>query len=155
MAAQNQQWQDRARSESREIPRLFAQCRVIYMVLHGVAVLLVIVALALSSLTGSAFAQGGVPPPPAPGPTSNGATTTTTIHVVQKGETLFRIAQQYGTTVEAIAQANGITDVTRINVGQRLLIPNVGALPPGAASPGVPTDYIVQPGNSLLQLSWR
>ena len=31
-------------------------------------------------------------------------------HVVQQGETMFRIALRYGLTVEAVAAANGITD---------------------------------------------
>ena len=59
-----------------------------------------------------------------------------TIHVVQRGETVFRIAQQYGTSVEAIAQSNGLSDVTSIQVGQRLLIPN------GAVSADTPTAGI-------------
>src|SRR5262249_18470270 len=100
----------------------------------------------------SALAQGGVTATPTPATPSG---TTTTIHVVQKGETLFSIAQQYGTTVDAIAEANGITDVTRIDVGQRLIVPNVTAPQPGAISPGIPQDYIVQPGDSLLDLAWR
>ncbi len=45
------------------------------------------------------------------------------IHIVQRGETLFRIARYYGTTVQAIAAANGIIDPNRIYVGQRLIIP--------------------------------
>jgi LysM repeat protein len=45
------------------------------------------------------------------------------IHVVQPGENLFRIALKYGTTVEAIAVANGISDVHIIYSGQSLVIP--------------------------------
>ncbi len=45
-----------------------------------------------------------------------------TIHVVQRGENLFRIALRYGTTVEAIMAANGLTNNT-IYVGQQLRIP--------------------------------
>ncbi len=90
------------------------------------------------------LAQGGTPVSP----------TNVTIHVVQRGENLFRIAQRYGTTVEAIAQANGIQDPTQISVGQRLLIPNVAPAVAGAV-PGVPVDYVVQPGDSLLNLSLR
>jgi LysM repeat protein len=44
-------------------------------------------------------------------------------HVVQPGENLFRIALEYGTTVEAIAVANGISNVHLIYSGQRLRIP--------------------------------
>ena len=44
-------------------------------------------------------------------------------HTVQPGENLFRIALQYGTTVEALASANNISDPTHIYVGQVLTIP--------------------------------
>jgi hypothetical protein len=47
----------------------------------------------------------------------------TTVHIVSRGENLFRIARRYDTSASAIAAANGITDPTRIFVGQRLLIP--------------------------------
>jgi LysM repeat protein len=45
-------------------------------------------------------------------------------HTVQPGETLFRISQRYGVSVDALAQANGITDVRRIYAGQVLVIPD-------------------------------
>lgn len=44
-------------------------------------------------------------------------------HIVQRGETLFRIAQQYGVTVEAIIAANELTNPDRVIVGQELIIP--------------------------------
>jgi LysM repeat protein len=50
-------------------------------------------------------------------------------HTVQPGENLFRIALQYGLTAEQLAAANGITDPTKIFVGQVLVIP-VNAPPP-------------------------
>lgn len=46
-----------------------------------------------------------------------------TIHIVQPGENLFRIAQCYCTTVDAIAEANNITNPNLIYVGQVLVIP--------------------------------
>jgi tetratricopeptide (TPR) repeat protein len=45
-----------------------------------------------------------------------------TIHVVKSGENLYRISLQYGTTVDAIMAANGLTS-TAIYVGQQLYIP--------------------------------
>jgi tetratricopeptide (TPR) repeat protein len=45
-----------------------------------------------------------------------------TIHVVQRGENLYRISLRYGTTVEAIMAANGLTS-NNIYVGQQLRIP--------------------------------
>ena len=45
------------------------------------------------------------------------------IHVVRRGENLWRISQRYGTSVDAIASANGIRDVGALKIGQRLTIP--------------------------------
>ena len=47
----------------------------------------------------------------------------TVTHVVQRGETLYAIARQYGTTVDVIVQANNIANPNRVNVGTSLLIP--------------------------------
>ncbi len=75
---------------------------------------------------------------------------TTTIHIVQRGENLFRIALRYGTTVEAITIANGIADPRSIAVGQRLLIPNAQ---PGNV--GALTTHTVAPGDTLQTLLAR
>ena len=53
---------------------------------------------------------------PAPAPTPR-------TYVVAEGDTLAEIAQQFGTTVEAIQAANGIEDPNTIAVGQVLTIP--------------------------------
>lgn len=45
------------------------------------------------------------------------------VHVVQRGENLFRIALAYDLFAEDIAEANGISDSDSIAVGQRLIIP--------------------------------
>lgn len=50
-----------------------------------------------------------------------------TVHVVQRGENLFRIALQYNLFAEQVAAANGITDSNSIVIGQRLIIPLVTA----------------------------
>jgi LysM repeat protein len=60
----------------------------------------------------------GAPPTPEPPP---GARRT---HRVAAGDTLAKIAQQYGTTIDAIMRANNFTDRGRIlRVGEELLIP--------------------------------
>ncbi|MFN8441526.1 MAG: LysM peptidoglycan-binding domain-containing protein [Caldilineaceae bacterium] len=46
-----------------------------------------------------------------------------TIHVVQSGDTLLSIAQQYNVSAEEIATANNITDPNALRVGQELIIP--------------------------------
>ncbi|MBN1583214.1 MAG: LysM peptidoglycan-binding domain-containing M23 family metallopeptidase [Anaerolineae bacterium] len=66
-----------------------------------------------------------------------------TVHVVQAGETLFGIAQQYGLTVDAIVAANSLVDPDRIEVGQQLVIP---LAPSGVEAT---TTYRVQPGDTL------
>ena len=52
------------------------------------------------------------------------------VHVVQWGENLASIALRYGTSVDAIAQANGITNQDYIYIGQQLAIPAMGNLGP-------------------------
>lgn len=49
------------------------------------------------------------------------------VHVVQRGENLFRIALHYGTTVQALASANNLSSTSLIYVGQRLAIPGRGS----------------------------
>jgi murein DD-endopeptidase MepM/ murein hydrolase activator NlpD len=72
-----------------------------------------------------------------------------TVHVVQRGENLFRISLRYGLTVEQIARANGITRPETIYVGQRLLIPS-GDVTPMALQEVV---HVVQPGESLSSIA--
>ena len=44
-------------------------------------------------------------------------------HGVRPGETLYRISKAYGVSVKRLAEANHLRDPSRIEVGQRLLIP--------------------------------
>lgn len=86
-----------------------------------------------------------------PAAAQGGGSGRSTIHVVQRGETLFRIALAYGTSVEAIVQTNGLPDPTSLQVGQRLIIPS------GSVSAAVPTagHHVVQPGETLAQIALR
>jgi LysM repeat protein len=95
-------------------------------------------------------------PPTAVLPTSAPAATTApgqVTHVVQPGDNLFRIALRYGTTVEAIASANGIANPALIKVGQVLRIPTSGVQP--NPQPGGETTYTVQPGDNLFRIALR
>lgn len=57
-----------------------------------------------------------------------------TTHVVKPGESLSSIAARYGTTVSALAQANGITNPNHLAIGQVLTIP-AGSAPRATAEP--------------------
>jgi hypothetical protein len=72
----------------------------------------------------------------------------TILHTVQEGENLYRIARKYGTSVQAIQQANGLADPTLIRLGQKLVIPNIQATtePEPTATPTItPTPIPASP----------
>ena len=46
------------------------------------------------------------------------------LYIVKKGDSLWKIAKQFGSTVDAIARVNGIEDRDVIYTGQKLYIPN-------------------------------
>ena len=75
-----------------------------------------------------------------------------TVHVVQPGETIYRLARHYGVSVSKIVRANDIGDVSAVSVGTRLLIPGArrGASgePPSVAS-------IAPFGADLREQAWR
>ena len=59
---------------------------------------------------------------------------TSQTYTVVSGDTLFRIALRFGTTVDALAQANNITNTGIIYVGQQLTLPS-GSAPVATATP--------------------
>ena len=63
------------------------------------------------------------PPPETPAPTATPAPPAQRTYVVQEGDSLAVIAQQFGTTVEAIQAANGIADPNVLTIGDVLVIP--------------------------------
>jgi len=85
-----------------------------------------------------------------PGPTPTGTVTPQVgyYHVVQTGDTLYSLAKRYGTSIQAIMQANGLTSYI-IRIGQKLYIP-----PPGTPPPG-PVIHTVLPGETLWSLARR
>ena len=85
-------------------------------------------------------------------PTATPLPTGQVVHVVQRGENLFRIALRYGTTVQAIASANRIANPARIYVGQELVISTSGVQP---SPPADATTYVVQPGDNLFRIALR
>jgi nucleoid-associated protein YgaU len=100
---------------------------------------LAILSVAILSL-GGCYKEPRVPPPPptippwewTPTPVPPSAWTPTPeptptvpvlTYVIQDGDTLWSIAQQFGTTVEAIVTANDLENPDELPVGQEIFIP--------------------------------
>ena len=69
-------------------------------------------------------------------------------YAVEAGDTLSGIADQFGTTVDAIVEANDLADATSIDIGQR---------PPYSASPFSPKNtrsMLFCAATCIGQLSW-
>jgi len=83
-----------------------------------------------------------------------------TVHVVQPGENLYRIALRYGVSMDAIVQANEITNSSVVYRGQTLIIPGLDAPDDGASvdNPlvaGTPVTHVVNRGESLTIIAQR
>ena len=61
-------------------------------------------------------------------------------HTVAPGETMYRIAKNYGITVEELSEANGIDDPRTLVLGQELVIPGVERPVPAPAPSRPPTS---------------
>ncbi len=101
-------------------------------------IVLLIALLLIAASAAPVQAQASEPPP-------------TTVHVVERGETLLSIAQEYGTTVDAITHTNGITDPRNIYVGQNLVIP-AGGTETGTMEV---VPYVVQAGDTVSSIARR
>jgi LysM repeat protein len=75
------------------------------------------------------------------------------IHVVSRGETLSGIAYRYGTSVSAVASANGITNTQFIWAGQRLVIPGSSGYSGGGSSGG--SVHVVGYGDTVGRIAAR
>jgi LysM repeat protein len=92
-----------------------------------------------------------------PLPVANTSTPTVTptpsptpfLYTIKSGDTLSVIAQRYKTTVEALMQANGITDATRIHIGTKLKI----VQPPDYSATMAYETYEVKAGDTLYTIS--
>jgi membrane-bound lytic murein transglycosylase D len=67
-----------------------------------------------------AVAVAAVAPAPTPAPPPQGDAS---VHVVRKGETLFRIATAYGISLTRLLEANGLNKSATIHPGQEIRIP--------------------------------
>jgi LysM repeat protein len=77
------------------------------------------------------------------------------IYVVQRGDTLYSIAVRYGTSVQAIMQANGLSNPNFIRVGQQLRIPGAGGSSGGSSGGSGGGVYVVRYGDTLYSIAVR
>lgn len=83
-----------------------------------------------------------LPPTEGPGPTLV-VLPTPTVYIVQRGDSLGSIAQEFDVTLQALMDANGLTDPNVISAGQSLIIPVEGSVPPTADPGAAPTEAAV------------
>lgn len=94
-----------------------------------------------AAITSAPAAAAPVLAPPASG---SGVT-----YVVRPGDTVFRIATRFGTTVTAVAQANNLANANTIYVGQVLIIPaTTGGSYAAPVAPWTPQNSYVVPHSS-------
>ncbi len=74
------------------------------------------------------------------------------MYTIKPGDTLGAIARLYGTTVQAIVNANNIINPNLIYPGTRIVIPVQEMEPPGGPPPGE-IIYTVQPGDTLNSIA--
>jgi LysM repeat protein len=68
-------------------------------------------------------AAASPPAPPSATPEPTPAADEPERYVIQAGDTLTSVAARYGSTVEAIVAANGLSDPNAVEVGQEIVIP--------------------------------
>src|SRR3990170_7577312 len=91
-----------------------------------------------SGPTAAAPTAGAQPSPIPPTPTL-------TVYVVQSGDPLGSIAEQFDVPVEDIMKANGLTEPDVLDVGQALVIPVGGFVFPTATPGALPTNVVETP----------
>jgi membrane-bound lytic murein transglycosylase D len=71
-------------------------------------------------------------------------------YVVRRGDTIGKLAQRFGTSVETIRRANKLRSANHIRVGQRLHIPGAGGTVVTASGGAT---YQVRPGDTLSEIA--
>ena len=83
---------------------------------------------------------------------SSGSSSSTVVYVVKSGDTLSEIASKYGTTVDAIVSANGISNPNKIYAGQKLKITK-GKTSSSASSSSSKKYYTIKSGDTLSEIA--
>jgi murein DD-endopeptidase MepM/ murein hydrolase activator NlpD len=76
-----------------------------------------------------------------------------TIHVIQKGDTIYSLARTYGVSAQEIQRLNRIDDPSRIQTGQRIRIPVASAGLAGATAVQGMTEHRAARGDTLYGIA--
>jgi LysM repeat protein/predicted nucleic acid-binding Zn ribbon protein len=99
------------------------------------------------------------PPTPTSAPSETPTPSGPISYVVEEGDTLFSIAEQFGVSIDALIFANTILDPNNIGVGTQLIIPDPLAELPTATAlpetlvPGTRIEYVVKTGDTLQSIA--
>ncbi len=110
----------------------------------GLVALLMLGAAPLGAAPAPALAAGGE----AQG--LNVSEQSTCFYTVRQGDTLAGIARSYGTTTQALARMNALTNPNRIAAGVSLVVPCDGTPPAGTCG-----TYVVRWGDTLAKIARR
>lgn len=76
----------------------------------------------------------------------------TTIYIVQRGDSLYSVAQKFNTTINELKTLNNLTSEI-LQVGQELLVKDTNTTPPIIENPDEKGTYIVKKGDSLWSIA--
>ena len=76
------------------------------------------------------------------------------IYEIQKGDTLYGLARRHGTTVDALAAANDITDINNLSIGQSLNLSSMSSPQPIQDTSPVDSGLSPERRATLDTLSW-
>ena len=132
----------RARASLPGLPRL--------AVLAGAIGIAALTLFMLPALLGVGGGGGGASPSPSARPSASASAVPTVkpgptpqVYIVKKGDTMSKIARNFGVTVEQIMEVNPeIKDPNKIALGQQIVIP---ASAPGATSPAASAKASAKP----------
>ncbi|MFQ5922514.1 MAG: LysM peptidoglycan-binding domain-containing protein [Anaerolineales bacterium] len=105
----------------------------------------------------TATLEPSLTPEPSETPTPEGPIT----YLVEEGDSLASIADQFGVTIDQLIAANSLADPNNIGVGSQLIIPDPESeLPtetplPETLVPGSTIEYVVKSGDNLQTIAER
>lgn len=77
-----------------------------------------------------------------------------TVHVLEKGETLYSLSKRYDVSLDEIIRVNKIKDPTKLKLGQKIIIPDTDSGKPKGGTVTTFEEYTVKKGDTLWGISF-